>query len=141
LKAPRKKKREYFEKHDLARIQEIASKPMPHWFPPHKMMNEEDDAKPWGDEWREGRNFRRVADLFTKRNLWALAAIRAQIPDYGHLAFAFSGICLNTSVMIRESNTQFMPGTYYIPQVSKEVHVWKSFSGRVEDIITQAGGP
>ncbi len=27
------------------------------------MMNVEDDSKPWGAEWREGRNFRRVADL------------------------------------------------------------------------------
>ena len=27
----------------------------------------------------EGRNFRTVAELFTKRNLWALAAIRDAI--------------------------------------------------------------
>ena len=51
-------------------------KPIPHWYPPHRMMNVESDTEPWGDEWRAGTsNFRTVAELFTKRNLWALAAL------------------------------------------------------------------
>lgn len=61
-----------FDNYDVSKINEIAGKPIPHWYPPHKMMNVEDDSKPWGAEWREGRNFRTVADLFTKRNLWRL---------------------------------------------------------------------
>ncbi len=77
------KKREYFERFDLGKIREIDGREIPHWYPPHKMMNVEDDSKPWGAEWREGRNFRTVAELFTKRNLWALAAIKEAIgkPD------------------------------------------------------------
>lgn len=130
-----KRKRRYFEKYDLSIISEIESKDIPHWTPPHKMMNVTDDSVPWGAEWRQGRNFRAVADLFTKRNLWALAAIRSEAKDDLHLLFALTGICLNTSVMVRESNTQFMQGTFYIPQVSKEVNVWSSYSGRVSQLV------
>ena len=67
------------------------------------MMNVEDDSKPWGAEWREGRNFRTVAELFTKRNLWALAAIRDAISKLEDTAvrdalmFGFSGIALLTA--------------------------------------------
>ena len=69
-------KRSYFEEYDLGKIREIEFKEIPHWYPHHRMMNVEDDATPWGAEWREGRNFRTVAELFTKRNLWALSTIR-----------------------------------------------------------------
>jgi len=133
------KKREYFEKYDLAKIREIESKDIPHWYPPHKMMNIEDDSLPWGAEWRQGRNFRTVAELFSKRNLWALAAIRKAAKTNSHLLFALTGICLNTSLMVRESNTQYVQGTYYLPQIAKEVNVWKSFSGRVSNVVECAG--
>ena len=36
------------------------------------MMDVEDDSKPWGVKWRAGTsNFRTVAELYSKRNLWA----------------------------------------------------------------------
>jgi len=70
---PEHKKREYFEKYDLAKLKEIEAKPIPYWYPPNKMMNIESATQPWGDKWRAGTsNFRTVAELFTKRNLWAL---------------------------------------------------------------------
>ncbi|HOV81589.1 MAG TPA: DNA methyltransferase, partial [Methanothrix sp.] len=76
---PDPKKREYFELYDLGKIREIEGKEIPHWYPKNKMMNVEDDSKPWGVEWREGRNFRTVDELFTRRNLWALARIREEL--------------------------------------------------------------
>src|SRR5207244_8351878 len=76
---PDPKRHDFFEQYDLGKLREIDTKPIPHWHPPHKMMNVEDDSKPWGAGWREGRNFRTVADLFTKRNLWALATLKAGI--------------------------------------------------------------
>lgn len=40
-------------------------------------MDVDDDLKPWRVKWRVGTSdFRTIADLYTKRNLWALAAIR-----------------------------------------------------------------
>lgn len=133
---PNKKKRDYFEKYDLGKIREIAAKEIPHWYPKDRMMHVESDTEPWGDEWRPGRDFRTVDELFTKRNLWALAAIRdvsrvfeREIQD--QLLFAFDACLLGVSKMIRESNTATMAGTYYLPQVSKEVKVISSFESKL----------
>ncbi|HQU44775.1 MAG TPA: DNA methyltransferase [Pirellulales bacterium] len=58
-----RKKHDFFEKYDLGKLQEIDGKPIPHWYPPHNMMNVDDDSKPWGDKWRAGTiSFRSVAD-------------------------------------------------------------------------------
>lgn len=134
------KKKQYFEKYDLGKLQEINKRSNPFWVPLHRMMNVESDVEPWGDKWRAGTsNFRTVAELFTKRNLWALAAIRDAIQGYDPLLFAFSGIILNTSEMIRESNTQYLAGTFYIPPISKEVNVWSSYSSRVSLLIDSWG--
>lgn len=132
------KKREYFERYDLGKIREIEGKEIPHWYPPHKMMNVEDDSKPWGAEWREGRNFRTVAELFTKRNLWALAAVlEATIDIEGNikskLCFAFTSILLGMSKMYRWSEDgqhDFIKGTYYIPQISREINVLQSYEAK-----------
>ena len=99
-------KRSYFEKYDLGKIREIESKEIPHWYPQHRMMNVEDDVKPWGDKWRAGTSsFRTVAELFTKRNLWALAAIREAIANSieasADLLVRLTGACLKCSRMMR----------------------------------------
>jgi hypothetical protein len=113
------KKRSHFEKCDLARIREIESRAIPHWYPPHKMMNVDDDAKPWGDKWRAGTSsFRTVAELFTNRNLWALAAIRDAIRKIENeavrdaLMFALTGITFSSSRMYREEKRSASSGTY-----------------------------
>jgi DNA modification methylase len=130
------RKREYFEKYDLGKLREIECRNVPHWYPSHKMMNEEDDSKPWGVEWREGRNFRTVAELFTKRNLWALSAIMSELRNgdsavHDFLRFAFSATLLNVSKLIQVIKSRRSANSYYIPQVSKEIQVWESFEGKV----------
>ncbi len=140
------KKQQFFETHDLAKLEEIESKPIPHWFPQHKMMNVEDDSVPWGAEWRPGRNFRSVAELFTKRNLWALAAIRNAILSHGEdqkdvLLFALNAITLNSSRMYRFRESLkggFQQGTYYIPQDSQIINVFRAFTDKVEDLCRAA---
>ena len=142
------KKREYFEKHDLAKIEEIDSKDIPYWHPPHKMMNVEDDSQPWGDEWREGRNFRSVDELFVKRNLWALAAIRTAIKASDEvsgdpLLFALNAITLNCSIMYRyRANLKggFQVGTYYLPQESQTINVCNAFADKVRDLGRAVSG-
>lgn len=76
------KKREYVETYDLGKIREIEEKEIPYWYPKHRMMHVESETAPWGDEWRQGRNFRTVAALFTKRNLWALAILKHGIEHF-----------------------------------------------------------
>lgn len=139
-------KRRFFEEYDLAKIEEIASLPIPHAYPLHKMMNVEDDAKPWGAEWRRGRNFRTVAGLFTTRNLWALAALReaalglkdADLIDLG--MFALTGAMFHLSRMShhKAGGGGIMVGTYYLPQVCKERNAFVNFSAKCREILNAA---
>jgi DNA modification methylase len=138
---PDQKKREYFLKYDLAKIAEVEARPIPHWYPLHRMMNVESETDPWGDEWRPGRNFRTVADLFTKRNLWALSCIFAGIeaikPPYcDGLKFASSSFLLNLSKLYkhRDSGGGQPTGNYYMPQISKENAAWSAFERKYADI-------
>jgi DNA modification methylase len=132
-------KRDYFERYDLAKIREIEGKAIPYWYPTDRMMHAPEGQECWGAEWRPGRNFRTVDELFTKRNLWALAAIKQEInkleKTFEGLKFAFTSAILGVSKMIRESNTATMAGTYYLPQVSKEIHVLASFENRIQVLL------
>jgi len=137
---PDPEKRRYFEEYDLAKLKEIEQKDISYWYPKHRMMNVESNSEPWGAEWRQGRDFRKVSDLFTKRNLWALAAIRNSIMTFENeiqdqLLFSFDACILGVSKMVRESNTATMAGTYYLPQISKEVKVPLSFQSKLEVAI------
>lgn len=128
---PDPKKRVFFEKYDISKLREIEGREIPHWYPPHRMMNVESDTEPWGDEWRPGRDFRTVAELFTRRNLWALAAIReaacslSSNTERDVALFALTGVCLGMSRMNRHRPdvsypTSILGGTYYIPQIGQE---------------------
>jgi DNA modification methylase len=141
-------KRSCFDECDLGKVREIESKDIPHWFPHHRMMNEAHDTKPWGDKWRAGTsNFRTVAELFTKRNLWALSSIRDAIKRIEDdsvrdaLMFALSGIMLNTTKMCQDrGKLGFNKGTYYIPQVVRELVVTNSLNYKVENHLIPAFG-
>ena len=135
------KKREYFETYDLGKIREIEGKEIPYWYPTNKMMNVEDDTKPWGVKWRAGTsNFRTVADLFTRRNLWALAAIldacKASVLADA-LLFVFQSNVLNGTKMqrYREGGGGFANGTYYLPQLSIDREQLGCFERKLKDIL------
>jgi DNA modification methylase len=138
---PDPKKCAFFEKYDLGKLREIEAKEIPHWYPPHRMMNVESVTEPWGDEWRPGRDFRTVAELFTKRNLWALAAINEvakQEPCLDDLLrFAFTAVVLNCSRMYRfrpSLKGGFQAGTYYLPQEAQIINVWRAFTDKIRDL-------
>ncbi|MDD5368136.1 MAG: DNA methyltransferase [Anaerolineaceae bacterium] len=133
------KKREYFEKYDLGKLREIEEKPIPYWYPPNRMMNVESDTESWGDKWRSGSSsFRTVAQLFTKRNLWALALIKDNSKTQllsSIFDFSLTGSSLHCSTMAthKETGGGFMMGTYYVPQISKERNVWNTFSRKLKE--------
>ncbi|NMB57622.1 MAG: hypothetical protein GYA12_00500 [Chloroflexi bacterium] len=138
---PDPKKREYFQKYDLAKIAEIEAKTIPYWYPPHRMMNVESETEPWGDEWRPGRNFRTVADLFTKRNLWALSlalekikTLQLQMQDV--FLFELTSIILKASKMMAHNADgigRIQKGTYYIPQIEHDINVWRFMADTLSD--------
>ena len=128
-------KRDYFERYDLAKIREIEGKAIPYWYPTDRMMHAPEGQECWGAEWRPGRNFRTVDELFTKRNLWALAAIRGSICNYGHLMLAFNSIILNSSKLYRNRSWGGggPTGNYYIAQDFREMAVWTQIEEKVND--------
>ena len=131
------KKREYFERYDLAKLREIESKSIPNWYPLNKMMNVEDDSQPWGAEWRQGRNFRSVAALFTKRNLWVLASLKSSIPRDDHMMLAFSAIIMNSSKLYRDRDGGGggPTGNYYIPQQYREMSAWSQYHEKITEYL------
>ena len=144
---PDPKKREYFQKYDLGKLREIEEKEIPYWYPKHRMMHAPEDQECWGVKWRAGTsNFRTVDELFTKRNLWALAAIKnnidklnikAEIKDT--LFFGYEAILVNLSRMQGYSTDPRFPnnlfkGTYYIPQIGKEYEVLSWYEGKISNL-------
>jgi len=111
------------------------------------MMHAPEDQGCWGVKWRAGTsNFRTVDELFTKRNLWAIAAaldgIRSidirEIADA--LSFCATGIMLGLSRMNRympEATFPFylLTGTYYTPQVSCEEPFWKHYENKFTRVV------
>ncbi len=144
---PDPKKHAYFQKYDLGKIAEIERKTIPYWYPPHRMMNVESDTEPWGDKWRAGTsNFRTVAELFTRRNLWALALLWENITGLNienellrdQLRLAFSGTVLNVSRMLKQSEQwggALQMGTFYMPQISRESPVRIGFDYKYRDVL------
>ncbi len=139
---PDPKKRAFFEKYDLGKLREIETKEIPYWYPPHRMMNVESDTEPWGDKWRAGTsNFRTVAELFTKRNLWALAAIRRLVNGNDTLKFCLTGILDYVS----KRQPAFgggggISGTFYCPQIYAERHVLMSYERKSNKIVEAKSG-
>jgi len=139
---PNKKKREYFERYDLGKIREIETKKIPHWYPKDRMMHVESDTEPWGDEWRPGRDFRTVAALFTKRNLWALAAMLSAIKKVVNptlreaIEFCWTSVLLNLSRMTTDRDRLgFLKGTYYIPQNCRCTNVLGTVANKARMMI------
>lgn len=130
-------KREYFLKYDIGKIEEIEAKPIPHPYPKGYSMEAfsryQRDALFYYD-------VKEVADLYTKRNLWALAAIRKAILEHTDglerdaMFFAFQSIVLINSRMCEAKNTQITKGTYYLPQISKEIRPLSSVENKVKAI-------
>lgn len=138
---PDPKKREYFQKYDLGKIKEIEEKEVPYWYPTDRMMHAPEDQRRWGEEWRPGRDFRTVDELFTKRNLWALALILGSLeePAAGTsdvMRFTASAFLLNASKLYRyrETGGGQPTGNYYMPQISKENETWLAYERKWDDI-------
>jgi hypothetical protein len=130
------------EARDAARAAEIDTAALPWWTPDAAMMNVADASRPWGAEWREGRNFRTVAGLYTRRNLRALAALRAAIleEDEGWrepLLFCFTSILLKASRLMAHNGDgvgRVQKGTYYVPARGHDVNVGRFWGEAVADM-------
>jgi len=131
-------KRACFKKYDLALLEKIESRPIPHWYPRIPMIH--------GTETGVGRRLAQngichVDDFFTKRNLWALAGLLNGINTSDHhrdaLLFAFTSILLKGSRMMAQSRDgagRITKGTFHIPHILHDINVWRYMKNAVKDI-------
>jgi hypothetical protein len=141
--ARRTKRAQFFNEHDLGKLRRIEQVQPPHWYPARRMMDAPPHQERWGEKWRRGAaSFATVAELFDKRNLWALAAIRtaclrATTDLRDAFLFALTAILLNSSKMYRyrvSGKGGFQSGNYYIPQLSQIMRTSKQFGDKINDI-------
>ena len=134
------KKRSYFEKYDLATLRQIEAEQIPHPYPRGYDMTgfsryQRDALRLYG--------VREVSDLFTKRNLCALSAILHGIKNVTRLQdallFSFTSILLKASRMMAHNADgigRIQKGTYYLPQIEHDVHVWSFMREAVGDMMS-----
>jgi len=140
----RSKRARFFEDHDMAKIRAIETASMPHWHPkadlwkrlPYRLGHKK-DFRP--------ETARLFEDLYTKRNLWALAAIKAAIsramverPLAEAWEIAMTAVSLNASRMYQFRPSRkggFAKGTYYIPQVSQVMRASSQFEDKRADVL------
>lgn len=120
--------RKAFQEIDLARIREIERSPVKHWFPDRFMMDVKEPDVPWGDEWRPSRDFRRIADLFTSRNLKAVATLmNAAGSDDDLRAIITSGmLAMSRKAQHLDGGGGYIPGNWALPPVSKQRNVMET---------------
>jgi hypothetical protein len=156
----RTKKARFFREHDLAKLRAIYTAQIPHWTPNRRMMDAPPHQERWGEKWQrfpllvldgaaeadsddQAQSRGTVSELFDKRNLWALAAIRAGcVRASGRtrdaLLFSLTAIVLNSSRMYRyrvSGKGGFQSGNYYIPQLSQVMCTSKQFADKLTDIV------
>jgi hypothetical protein len=122
----RTRKHKYFYGFDIEKLRAIEVTEIPYWYPNRKMMDVQDDSRPWGVKWSGGTsNFRLVADLYPKRNFWALAAWRNIINErfryIDPLLMSVTVPSITCSKMLREEKRAVQSGTYYFPPVSRHI--------------------
>lgn len=134
------KKRLYFEKYDLGKLQEIEAKPIPYWYPQGYSMQ---GFSRYQRDALYYYNVKEVIDLFTKRNLWAMSAIVAAIKQVSNpqvreaLEFTVTSMCLFVTKMHQDNSGtggNITKGTYYLPQTFKDMQVWDSFERKFKAI-------
>jgi 16S rRNA G966 N2-methylase RsmD len=136
---PDPRKRHFFEEHDLGKIREIETLDIPYWRPtqpfPKTFARWQTDLRPAGVD--------RVDQLYTRRNLWALAALRdhaARSLIAPRALFALTAVCLAVSKMQRYSPRSGFPnmllaGTYYLPPIGREIEVGGWYAGKVRAML------
>jgi DNA modification methylase len=123
------------EKH---RIAEIEAKDIPYWYPTDLFS---DDREMWRGGHRDA-GIVRVSDFYTKRNLWALAAMwdktgKIAVEEIQKaLRLASTSISLSASKLYRYRDSRkggIQSGTLYPPALNCELHVQEMLSRKIKD--------
>ena len=125
---------------ELALIEEAEKIPIPYWTPDVKFGTER-------EMWRAAHRAMRITDVngfFTRRNLYALAALRHAIISAAQgrvreaLLFAFTASVNRASRRYQwnaKRPTNVMTGTLYISSLRYEWNVWSLFRRKAADVL------
>jgi hypothetical protein len=134
----------FFADFDRAKLDEIAAASIPYWYPalslsehiPYRMLYKQ-DFRP--------SEAQTLADLFTKRNLWAMAALYEHSKRMGGsgkslLLFSLNSIAMALSrlqgyVEDPRFPNQLLRGTYYIPLVGREYNAKVWLGGKMKNMV------
>jgi len=129
---------------DIAAAKKFATAEIPCWYPDNRMMNAPDGVEIWGDKWRKGCfPIQRVADVYTPRNLWALATIWNEIGKIADqrtraiLQFLFTSIARRDSrrTAWNGSAGSSLSGTLYISSISVENNILELMNRRLPRLL------
>ena len=130
---PNPKKRDYFKKYDLKKLQEIENSTIPYWYPHDRMLNNSNpDNERWGLLWRPyhyGINY--VSDFFTKRNLWSIALVfdainKTENSTRDNFNFYMTSILYKASRMMAHNDDgigRIQKGILYIPPIEHDINI------------------
>lgn len=143
------KKHRYFveDGNKIERIERIVERfDLPHEYPKRRMMDTPPEQKIWGVKWRRGTsNFQTIAELYTPRNLWGLAALNAARPKASNdtAIISFLGLLVTSIARLvskmnlnREGGGGTNAGTYYIPPIFRESLVSSVLERKFNDLVS-----
>lgn len=116
---------------ELARLDEIARADIPFWFPEEWMMRQAPADDGWGDMWRRGYHTGvwRVADFYTPRTLWALAAavhFARELDAPPAVRHLVTQTIINASINLTRMRRAYqgpVPLVLYFPRLRRECNV------------------
>jgi len=116
---------------DLDLLERIEGGRIPYWYPTDRMPEGEESRR------NDGMGITHVHQFYTKRNLWALGALKNRTASH-KTDIIFQSICATlTSKIVRynQGNRGNGPvsGTLYIPSLVAETSVFKVFGRKVKD--------
>ena len=129
---------------DLEVHERIGARQIPYWYPHDRMMHMPEGVEVWGDNWRPGRNFQTIADLYTKRGLWAMSLLwnaASSVRDHrvsAWLKFWIHSVGLSMSRLNRYRRNAYsqvnqqLSGTLYLGSLSAEVSPWYALTGKMK---------
>lgn len=123
---------------DLARLDEVARADIPFWFPDEWMMRRAPAEDGWGDMWRRGYHTGvwRVADFYTPRTLWALAAavhFARELDAPPAVRHLVTQTIINASINLTRMRRAYqgpVPLVLYFPRLRRECNVIETLERR-----------
>lgn len=117
-----------FIKYDLARLSRNESIQLPYSVPESRLPLKADSYR------LKKVEARTVKDLFSPTNL-AVLSILFHYAESDFIRFILSSAVFMASRMVRESNTQILPGRYYIPPLRRELNVLNTVQRKYKNFL------